>query len=151
MVSPKYSQVATGIKFMPVHEGIWGAVEVKLRIILKLVTVWRPLVSSTHLPLSTRRNNSRSPLNGRRLGGPHSRSVRFGIVKTSCLHCESNCDLSYQLCLEINHIRTITLTREMVIDAHFALTSSYCWILLTRYKSCTLCRIIALFGHSLLI
>jgi len=69
---------------MFLHEGIWeeeegGRLEVKLRIILKLGTVGRQLVSSTHLPLSTQRNSFRSPLNGR-LGGPQSRSVRFVVL-----------------------------------------------------------------------
>jgi hypothetical protein len=66
MISPKYNQVARGIRLMPVHEGIWGerGLEVKLEIIL----VRRALVSSTHRPLFTQKNNFRSSPNGRLRG-----------------------------------------------------------------------------------
>jgi hypothetical protein len=78
--------------------------------------------------------------------------LRAGLyVSYSCLRRESNCNLSYKLSLDNNHTCAIMLTCEMMVVAHFTLTISYCWILLNSFRNCALCRIIALFEHSLLI
>jgi hypothetical protein len=61
------------------HEGVWGSGCINPNF-LDLGTSWRWVVSFTPLPLYPRGKSPRYPLD-RRLGGPQSRSERFGEEK----------------------------------------------------------------------
>jgi hypothetical protein len=67
------------VKFSLRHKDVWGSGCVD-PLFLDLGTIWRWVVSFTVLPLYPGGKSPRYPLD-RRLGGPHSRSGRFGEEK----------------------------------------------------------------------